>query len=220
MLDGSRFTYAFVDYRGYGRRKNEAGEYTMAEIASDAIATADQLGWGRFSLIGHSMGGKAAARVLTLATDRVDRIVGVSPVPANAVPFDPDGWALFDGAARDDAKRAAIINITTGGRLSPHWIDAMVAYSVEQSTRQAFAAYLLAWAKEDFAADLAGLHVPVQLVVGANDPALGAPVMRQTWMQAFPDAELVDLTDAGHYAMYEAPVLSATVAEEFLRRPI
>lgn len=218
LLDVSRFTYAFLDYRGYGQRKAETGDSTMDEIAADAIAVADELGWDRFSLIGHSMGGKAAARVLTKAPDRVERIVGVSPVPAGAVPFDQDSWALFEGAAQDDAKRAAIINITTGGKLSPRWIDGMVSYSVEHSTREAFAAYLVAWAKEDFAADLAGLDVPVQLIVGANDPAVGAPVMRQTWMKAFPNAELVELTDAGHYAMYETPVLSATLVEEFLSR--
>ncbi|MFH9202078.1 alpha/beta fold hydrolase [Streptomyces anulatus] len=61
-LDGDAFSYALLDYRGYGDRKTVGGVYTLAEIADDALALADELGWETFSLIGHSMGGKAPNR--------------------------------------------------------------------------------------------------------------------------------------------------------------
>lgn len=48
-LDGDTFSYAFLDYRGYGDRKDVTGAYTLAEIADDALALADELGWERFS---------------------------------------------------------------------------------------------------------------------------------------------------------------------------
>ncbi|MDH3739096.1 MAG: alpha/beta hydrolase, partial [Alphaproteobacteria bacterium] len=43
FLDTDTFTYAFVDYRGYGKSKEIGGDYTMAEIAADALALADHL---------------------------------------------------------------------------------------------------------------------------------------------------------------------------------
>ena len=49
-LDGSAYTYVFMDLRGYGGRASVAGEYTMEEAAADAVALADDLGWDRFSL--------------------------------------------------------------------------------------------------------------------------------------------------------------------------
>src|SRR2546430_13160513 len=58
-LDGSAFTYVFSDLRGYGGRRDVTGEFTMAEAAADALALADELGWGRFALGGHPMSGKA-----------------------------------------------------------------------------------------------------------------------------------------------------------------
>src|SRR4051812_11098442 len=64
VLDEERFSYAFMDDRGYGGSKSAKGEYTMQEIAADTLALADALGWQRFSLIGHSMGGKAVQQVL------------------------------------------------------------------------------------------------------------------------------------------------------------
>jgi pimeloyl-ACP methyl ester carboxylesterase len=215
-LDGERFTYAFPDYRGYGERKDEPGEHTMAEISADTLALADDLGWDTFDLVGHSMGGMAVQRVLADAPDRVRKIVAISPVPAGGVPFDEQSWGLFSSAAADDGSRAAIIDFTTGNRLTRTWIDAVVAHSVERSTREAFGEYLLAWAKTDFADEIAGRDCAVKVIVGEHDPALGEDTMRATFLQHYPKCELEVLPNAGHYAMFETPVALATSVEKFL----
>lgn len=216
LLDPDAFRYVFVNYRGYGERIDETGACTVEEIARDTLALADELGAERFSLLGHSMGGSAAQRVLSLAPDRVDKLVGVSPVPASGVPFDDQSWGLFSGAAHDDGHRATILDFTTGNRLSSRWVQAMVRHSVERSTREAFGAYLESWAKDDFADSVAGLAVPALAIVGEHDPALGAETIEATWMQSYPHARLEVMANAGHYAMYETPVRLATVVEAFL----
>ena len=95
----------------------------------------------------------------------------------------------------------------------------MVQHSLDNSTVEAFAAYLQAWAKSDFTAEAkVDTATPVKLIVGVNDPALSADVMEQTWRVFFPDAELTILPDAGHYPMFESPVSLATSIEEFLGR--
>src|ERR1035438_4593302 len=129
-LDGSAFTYVFMDLRGYGDRQQAGGEFTMAEAAADALALADDLGWDRFSLIGHSMGGKASHQVLLQAPDRVRKLVGINPVPATSVPMDEQGWALFSGAAAQAGNRAAIIDFTTGNKLTKTFIDQVVRRGV------------------------------------------------------------------------------------------
>jgi pimeloyl-ACP methyl ester carboxylesterase len=216
-LDRSRFTYAFPDYRGYGARRGEPGDHTMAEIAADALGIADELGWERFSLLGHSMGGKAMQRVLADAPDRVVRMVGVSPVPAAAVPMDDDTSALFGGAADRPGNRRAIIDFTTGNRHTGVWLDAMVEHSLASSDRDAFAGYLDAWARTDFHEEIAGSEVPVKVIAGEHDPALSADVMRQTFLQWYPNAELEVMGGAGHYAMDETPIALATSVERFLQ---
>ncbi|GAA4204542.1 alpha/beta fold hydrolase [Actinocatenispora rupis] len=215
-LDTATFSYAFPDYRGYGTRRDEAGAYTVDEIAADVLALADELGWDTFSLVGHSMGGKAVQRVYALAPERVRALVGVCPVPASGVPFDEPTEALFTGAAADPANRRAIIDFTTGGRLTGTWLDAMVARSVATSTPEAFAGYLRSWAYEDFHADIAGADVPVKVIVGEHDPALSADVMRATFQQWYPKAELTVLANAGHYPMDETPLALTTETERFL----
>ena len=216
VLDEKRFTYAFMDYRGYGGSKNIAGEFTMKEIAADTLALADRLGWKQFNLIGHSMGGKAIQHVLADAPARVRRLVAVTPVPAAEVPFDEAGWKLFTSAAKSPEARKAILNFSTGNRLSEAWLDRMLRHSIDNSTEQAFAAYLLAWAKGDFSARIKGNPVPVLVIAGEHDAALTADVMRGTYLQWYPNAKLEIMSNAGHYPMDETPVALATTIERFL----
>jgi pimeloyl-ACP methyl ester carboxylesterase len=219
FLDGSAYTYVFMNLRGYGDRMQVAGEFTVDEVAADALAIADDLGWDRFSMIGHSMGAKFAHRVLLWAPDRVRALVGLNSVPAGAVPFDEQGWALFSGAPENPGNRAAIIDFTTGNKLTKTFINLVAQHSLDNSTVEAFAAYLQAWAKSDFTAEAkVDTATPVKLIVGVNDPALSADVMEQTWRVFFPGAELTILPDAGHYPMFESPVSLATSIEGFLGR--
>ena len=219
FLDRSTYTYAFMDLRGYGARQEVAGEFTMEEAAADAITLAGELGWDRFSVIGHSMGAKVAHQVLLQAPDRLDKLVGLNPVPPGAVPMDEQGWELFSGAAANAGNRAAIIDFTTGSKLTATFINHMVRHSLENSNQAAFAAYLHAWAKTDFSGKVQpDTSTPVKVIVGVNDPALSADVMEKTWLVCFPEAEMTILPDAGHYPMFESPVSLATSIEEFLGR--
>jgi len=215
-LDLDNFTYVFMDYRGYGMRHKLKGNYDMAEISADALALVDQLGWGQFSLLGHSMGGMAIQKILAQAPDRVKKLVALCPVPASGVPFDDEQWALFSSAVNTPEARGLIIDFTTGNRLPKQWIEAMVQSSVRHATKEAFAGYLQAWVSTDFAAQIRGLELPVLVLVGENDPGLSAEFCEQTWLQFYPQASLSVISNAGHYPMFETPLILATEIEKFL----
>ena len=99
-LDKKKYSFVFIDYRGYGKSKDLSGDYSMSEIAQDTIALADELEFGRFHLIGHSMGGMAMQKtILDLEdTNRVKSAIGVDPVPACGGQLDEQSWDLFEGA--------------------------------------------------------------------------------------------------------------------------
>jgi pimeloyl-ACP methyl ester carboxylesterase len=214
LLDPANFSIAYFDYRGYGARLHEAGEYTLEEIAADTLRLADELGWQRFHLMGHSMGGKAIVRTLVTAPDRVGSLLAITPVPACAIPFDEPTWQLFSSAATDIGARRAIIDLSTGSRLSKRWIASVADHSWAQSAPEAFGAYLTAWAKTDFVAQCVGLEAPIHIVVGENDPSLTAELMQATTMQWFRHATLEVMRGAGHYPADETPVALATIVEK------
>ncbi|KND32698.1 alpha/beta fold hydrolase [Streptomyces acidiscabies] len=216
-LDRSAFQYALVDLRGYGAARDAGGAFTTAEAAADLVELADRLGWARFSVVGHSMGGAIGQRLLAQVPDRVRRLVGVSPVPAAGLDLPPEQWTLFAEADRRPENRRAILDVTTGGARPAAWLDRMVARSLAVSDAKAFRAWLDSWAREDFHADTEGSPVPSLAVTGALDPALSAELMRATWLEWYPNAELYELASAGHYAMDETPLELIRVVEDFLR---
>ena len=218
FLDSSAFTVALPDLRGYGEAMEIPGEFTIDEAAHDVLDLAERLGWPTFSLVGHSMGGKVAQRVIALAPGKVDRMVGISPVPASGVPFDPDTADLFRRAVTVPEARRRIIDGSTGSRYGGSWLDKMVRYSTTHSREAAFAGYLASWSGEDFHAEVAGSETPVKIIVGAQDPSLGAEVMRETLLRWFPRSELTVFADAGHYAIDEVPIATASEIENFLLR--
>lgn len=216
-IDPESFTYALMDQRGYGESRGAVGACTVEEIAGDAIALADSLGWAEFAVIGHSMGGKVAQRLVADAPGRVTALVGISAVPASGAGMDDEVFAFF-ARARDDADvRRAIIARTTGERLPGAWLDAAVRYSLECSTREAFGRYLPSWSRGDFHQKIRDDETPALFVVGEHDPELGADTMRKTVLQWFRNASLVSFANAGHYAMDETPLDLVATIERFLR---
>jgi pimeloyl-ACP methyl ester carboxylesterase len=217
-LNTTDFTYVFPDLRGYGSRMGEAGEYTMAEAAADVVEFADDLGWERFSLIGHSMSGVAIQHVLLQAPRRVRRLVGVAPIPASGLPLGESEWALFSGAAASPENRAMIVNYSTGSRLPPAFVDVIVRHSLDNSDAAAFGGYLESWARADIVGQVKGAEVPVKVITGEYDPSQPAEFMEQAWLQIYPNSELEVLRGSGHYPMHETPVALAAAIEEFLSR--
>ena len=208
-----------MDQRGYGDSRAAGGAFTVEEIAGDAIALADSLGWENFAVIGHSMGGKAAQRLVADAPDRVTALVGISPVPASGAGMDDDVFAFFAGARDDADARRAIIARTTGGRLPAAWLDATVRYSLECSTREAFGRYLPSWSRGDFHQELRDAGTPALFIVGEHDPELGRGHDAQDRAAVVPATpSLVSFANAGHYAMDETPLDLVATIERFLRQ--
>ncbi|WP_298608231.1 alpha/beta hydrolase [uncultured Thiothrix sp.] len=218
-LDTDTFTYVFIDYRGYGKSAALTGDYSMREIAADATAVVRELQLKSLHVIGHSMGGMAMQRfILDCDADiQVKSAVGVTPVPACGGQLDENAWGLFAGAIQQDANRYTIINFTTGNRLTPTWINRIVQASRATTNEAAFAGYLNAWVKENFADEISRIQTPMLVCVGENDGASNAEAMKATYLTWYPSCELQVIPNAGHYPMQETPIDLITRLEGFMR---
>ena len=217
-LDGGAFSYVFMDNRGYGGMRGAHGSYSMDEVARDALALADALGFSTFSVVGHSMGGMALERLALLAPLRLRKLVAVAPVPSCGVALDGAARQLFLDANANVEARRAIIDRSTGERLPAAWLDWKAQYSWESSDQAAFAAYFLAWSGTDFSEDIKAARValPLLALVGEHDPRFDAALMRRTYLAWYPQARLEVLGNAGHYPMNETPLALAASIEGFL----
>jgi esterase len=216
-IDPDRWSLAVPDLRGYVRSRDAGGPYDMLTAAQDVLAVADELGWQQFALIGHSMGGKIALRVACLAPSRVTRVAGLSALWAAAVPFGADALAFFRSSVDNIEARQAIIALSTGRRLPVAWCRTMAQASATGTRPEAYASYLEAFVHDDFAADAGALEIDALLVSGAWDSD-ASRVQREGWQNGMRRLETVVLEECGHWAIHEAPLLTAAILEGFLAR--
>jgi pimeloyl-ACP methyl ester carboxylesterase len=215
-LDGRAFTYVFVDLRGYGQSIELAGEFTIEEIAADCLMLADQLGWRRFHIVGHSMTGMITQRIAADAPSRITSAIAVCPVSAAGNRLSPEARAFFASTTEDDALRR-LFKFVTGG-LCDGWANRKVRQNRDTVAPACRSKYLDMLVTANFVDDVQGLETPYLVIVGDKDPGLDPEVMKCTFLAWHPNAELHVIPNCGHYPMQECPPYFVTVIEGFLRR--
>lgn len=217
LLDKTAYSYAFPDWRGYGLSRALAGEHSMDEMAADALALADRLGWDRFAVVGHSMGGKAAQRLAVNAPVRVSSVVGVTPVPAIALSLPPELVAVFEAVATSDDAARGVIGASLGERPGTAALVEQVLQLQRSTTDPAAAAdYFQAFCKTDFSAEASRLTSPLLVLVGEHDGGVSQEMVRAVFPPLYPHARIEVLPGAGHYPMVETPQHLVDVVQRFV----
>ena len=205
------------DLRGHGASDQPEDEdhYSLGGFAQDLLGLADQLGWPRFSLIGHSMGGMIAPEMVLAAPDRIERLVLMDTNHGPVDGLDPETVAFGVEILRTGGI-AALVDVLAQLPQAPkapsdirlraerdgyaEFSDAKVhrcspamyaAMGVELTTRI------------DRLSDLASLTMPVRVVVGAEDTGF-LPASRRM-ADAIATADLVVIPDAAHCPQFENP---------------
>lgn len=214
LSDVSKFTFAYVDFPGYGAARNEPPAVGMEEMSRAALAAADELGWEQFSILGHSMGGAAALQVATLAPQQILSVVAVTPASPSGTPLDEETYAAFAGAWADPG--AAI-----KGGLAPEIDDEdlrrIVARNRASLDQATWDTYLANWTSPSFLDEVRELTMPVTIFYGESDPFVTPAYLADT-VNTLKDGTFEMLPGAGHYPMIEAPASSVPLWEAALLR--
>jgi 3-oxoadipate enol-lactonase len=216
-FDRERFSWAFVDLRGYGRSRAIAGRFTVEEAVADVLAVVDALEWRRFTIVGHSMSTLVAFHLGQHHAQRLERAVALAPVPPAGLGMDDGGLGFMQSLAHgDDAQRIAGLRAVWGTRLSEQWIRFKAERWRECAEPQAIAAYARMFARDGLPHPSAKIGVPLLAVTGELD---GEP-MRHDAVKGFlaplcSSLTVTPLTDCGHYPMQEAPPYVVTLVERF-----
>ncbi len=205
------------DLRGHGDSDQPEHEdhYSLALYSEDLLDLADQFGWDRFTLLGHSMGGMIAQEMVLTAPGRIDRLILMDTHHGPVDGLDPETVAFGVEILRTEgisgllgvlaqlpqqpkapsdlrvrAERAGYAEFSDAKvhRCSPAMYAAM---GVELTTRA------------DRLAELSGLSMPTLVIVGAEDTGF-LPASRRI-ADAIPTAELVVIPDAAHCPQFENP---------------
>lgn len=213
LLAGRGYRCVAPDQRGYspGARPRAVGAYTQRALASDVLALAGALGFGRFHLVGHDWGAACGWTVVQLAPERVLSWTALS------VPH----MASFGKAIRSDPEqrkksRYMLLfqlpvvpeTLLASGTLEKIWRGA--APEEREDYRAVFASYAarraaLNWyraARRDRVA-YGDVSVPTLMVWGNRDIAIARAGVEDTARYMKGPYELLEL-GAGHWLPREA----------------
>lgn len=87
LLDGLRIVALDLPGHGHSDHRPRGAAYNIWDYAHDVLQTAEQFGWPRFSLLGHSMGAIVAVLLAGAMPERVERLAlidGVIPFTGEA----------------------------------------------------------------------------------------------------------------------------------------
>jgi len=104
-----------LDLPGHGQSFHYPvdAEYSLFSTLLDVLAAADALGWTRFTLLGHSMGGAIASLLAAAAPERIERLRLIEAIGPLAAPEDTTAERLRDAVAQRralDGKRKRVFD--------------------------------------------------------------------------------------------------------------
>jgi 3-oxoadipate enol-lactonase len=207
------------DHRGHGASSKPMAEdaYSFEIMANDAAQLVDTLGWERFSLLGHSMGGMVAQYVALAAPDRLDGLVLMDTGHGPIRGLDPDLVQRAVSIVR--AQGIDALADLLAQRQSPLETPAHQRVLAERPGYAEFgdrkfratAPALYAAMAPRFVETVDRLDrlrtlpasLPVLVIVGEQDVPLVRPSERMA--AAIPGASLAVVPDAGHSPQFENP---------------
>ncbi|HEY0780528.1 MAG TPA: alpha/beta fold hydrolase [Gemmatirosa sp.] len=189
------------DLRGFGDAMDAAGPFTVDAYADDIVALAAREAGARWTLVGHSMGGKIAFAVAARRPLGLASLVLVAPSPPWPEPMSDADRARLRAAYGDRAPAA----VTIDGIVAHPLTGAVRERTLDDELRasaDAWHAWLDAGSREDLAARAPNVAVPVTVLAGEKDRGITPAVAGA--VAAALGGSAVTVPDAGHLLPLEA----------------
>ena len=228
-LPAERYISIAINNRGAGGSDAPPDErdFSVPIFASDAFELVTQLGWSRFTLAGHSLGGATAAQ---FAVDHPELLNGLLLLD----PADPDGADLPAGAAGVDEAIDSMMKAVRDQQARGKAGDGIDASVIDQSSelmrllaedmRAAPERRLRGSIRSMFGLGLGSrvkaLPMPVLVAGGDADRLISIASMLATWAKYPAGTGLHFWHGIGHSPNLDCPGEVATLLQRFVERTI
>lgn len=220
------------DLRGCGDSDRPEEGYTIARHAEDINQLIHALHLPRLHLVGHSLGGCVALEYALQYPNRIKTLTLVAPAPAEgqSVLRSSNYGASFRASAGDlhsalrMAQRLGATRRTLEKALSKMMdqdlIDVDFESLVDDAVRMsndAAVGHVQTLVDWDVLDALDGLHMPVLIIGGQNDPLISSEALDKA-VQKIPKGRLIVWPKMGHTPQLEHPQRFINIIQKFTKR--
>jgi pimeloyl-ACP methyl ester carboxylesterase len=220
------------DHRGHGESDapDEASAYSINRLTADTLAVASEYGLDTFRLLGHSLGGMVAQRVVLEHPGRVDALVLMNTSAGPPPGIDPELICIGAQIALTDGMDVLRELLDAYDPLASPAHERVVAERPgfeEYGARKWAALSAAMWSaiatdiatQPDGLSALADVSLPTLVLVGEQDESFIEASFQLA--DVLPDARLVVIPDAGHSPQFENPSAWYAAVSGFLNeRPV
>lgn len=190
-----------VDLPGSGASRDAGGPYTLERFSAGLLEVIEEHGLAPVTVVGHSMGAKVALALAADAPDAVKALVLIAPVPIGPAGFSEKGIEGLRATCDDDEKARRWLTRLFVPEPDAAALDAVceaASHTAADVKREA----LESWSSTDLSDAARSLHAPAIVIAPDGD---NVEMQRTKVADLLPNARLVTLAGAGHYAMFERP---------------
>jgi len=223
-----------LDMPGHGRSFHYPAdaEYSLFSTLLDLLAAADALGWERFSLLGHSMGGAIASLLAAAAPERIERLHLIEALGPLSGTEETTGERLREAVTKRralDGKRKRVFegpeaavqarmltNVTAIDEASSRTLVARALSPVEGGFEWSSDVRLtlptaVRMTETQVRDCLRGIACPVRMVVADPPPAYFPPTMREGRVACVADIRCASLPGSHHLHMTHPAEVAAAL---------
>jgi len=212
-----RFDVIAPDLPGYAGSAALPPADRIARFGAAVVDLLDELGLGRITLLGHSMGGMIVQEIAATHPERIARLILYGTGPLGLM---PDRFEPLD-TSRDRVSCDGVAQ--TIRRIGATWFRegtaahgfGIVADLGAQASEAAALAGLDAMSHWDGRSALIRLTMPTLVLWGDGDKSYRWPQVELLW-QGLPDAALAVIPGTAHAVHLEKPALFHAVLDDFL----
>ena len=215
---GDRYRVLLLSLRGHGGSSNPTpattDAYTPATLARDVAALLDQLGVASLHYAGNSLGGLIGYELLRGQPSRL-RSLTTFGTTAELRSSRWTSW-LVSGTVRLLGV-GGMARLVGASASKDKAVGAELARLYRQATKPALLGILQHIARYDYTDTLRSARLPLLLIQGALDRDINAALASTlAALHVAPDARVVPLPDAGHFANMERPERFDEILSGFL----
>lgn len=224
----------FYDHRGHGRSgRTEISTITYEQLAADAKALSESLGYEKIGVIGNSAGGYVALNyairhpenlsyLILLSTapafDYMEEVTAIlqnkNPTPAILQTFNAEWESTLEGC-RNQFKILQPLYFFEYTSEQEEMINTIIDKSIFNPEVLALNDVLMS--KYNVTSQLSKIEVPTLILVGSDD-FICPPSQAKRMHESIPNSEIYIFEKCGHYPFFETPDEFIRVVSEWFKK--